>query len=465
MAENDDELEELGLGRGGLTRREIVRRGLGGFLILYGGTFAKTAAAGAPKYRHRQLKNTLRIIQWSHFVPAYDTWFDNVYTKRWGQKHDTNVVVDHINLAQLPARAQAEVAARSGHDIFGHLSPQAGLENSVINHREIIEEVQRKVGKVGVVGRKSCYNPRTKKWHGFPENFAPDPVHYRKDLFRQVGVKAPNSWHDVLVAAPKLRAIGHPVGIGMSNELDSNMALIAILMCFNGFIQNADARVTINSKGTREALKFMQSLFRRGMSNEIFAWTASSNNQGYLSGRLSLAFNAISIARSAEDQNPDLAKKTALLPIPKGPHGRLGLEHVMGVYTIWNFTSKSQQRLAKRFIADLEIHYAGAFKASKYYNFPAFPKAVYQYRKRLAADPHTPKGKYVVLDTIARKNTYNVGYPGYSNAAVDEVFNTFLIPQMFAEVAQGKKSPAEAARDAEKKMKTIFAKWRRRKKI
>src|SRR5207249_11565183 len=132
--------------------------------------------------------------------------------------------------------------------------------------------------------------------------------------------------------------------------------------------------------------------------------------------------------------------------------------HVMGVYTIWNFTSKAQQKLAKRFIADLEISYASAFKNSKYYNFPAFPKAVYQYRKRLGADPHVPKGKYVVLDDIARKYTFNVGYPGFSNAAVDEIFNTFLIPQMFAEVAQGKTSPADAAKAAQRDMKKIFAK-------
>jgi len=463
MAENDDELEELEL-TGGLTRREVVRRGLGGFLVLYGGAFAKTAAAGAPKYRFRELKHTLRIMQWSHFVPAYDVWFDNVYTKKWGQKHDTDVTVDHINLAQLPARAQAEVAARSGHDIFGHLSPQAGLEDHVINHRSIVEEVQHKLGKVSTVGYKSCYNPKTKKWHGFPENYVPDPVHYRRDLFAQVGVKAPNTWHDVLVAAPKLKAIGHPVGIGMSNELDSNMALIALLMCFGGFIQDAHAHVAINSKGTVEALKFMKSLYRKGMTNEVFAWTAASNNQGYLSGRLSLALNAISIVRSAESQNPDLARKTSILPIPAGHH-RLGLEHVMGVYTIWNFTSKSQQKLAKRFIADLELNYASAFKNSKYYNFPAFPKAVYQYRKRLAADPHLPKRKYVILDTIARKYTFNVGYPGFSNAAVDEIFNKFLIPQMFAEVAQGKSSPADAARAASREMKSIFAKWRKLKKI
>lgn len=30
----------------------------------------------------------LRIATWSHFVPAYDTWFDNEFGKRWGEQHD-----------------------------------------------------------------------------------------------------------------------------------------------------------------------------------------------------------------------------------------------------------------------------------------------------------------------------------------------------------------------------------------
>jgi multiple sugar transport system substrate-binding protein len=460
MTENDDGLEDLGLSKS-LTRRDVIRRGVGGFLIVYGGALTKTAAA-APKFRHQQYKNTLKIIQWSHFVPAYDVWFDKTYTKKWGDKHDTDVQVDHINLAQLPARAQAEVAAQSGHDIFGHLSPQAGLEDQVINHKEIIQEVQRKVGKVSQLAFRSCYNPKTKKWHGFPENYVPDPIHFRRDLWKQVGV-TPSTWDDVRKAAPKLKAIGHPVGLGMSNELDSNMLLIALMQCYGAFIQTRNARVAINSKNTVEALKVMRDIYKRGMTNEVFAWTAASNNQGYLSGRLALAVNAISIARSAEDANPALARNTAIAPIPRGPVQRLGLEHVMGVYTIWKFTKN--KGLAKRFISDLEINYQQAFKNSKYYNFPAFKGAVHNYKRQLMADPHPPRGKYGVLDLIARKYTTNIGYPGFSNAAIDEIFNTWLIPQMFAEAAQGKMTPAEAAKAAEHDAKQIFAKWRKRGKI
>jgi multiple sugar transport system substrate-binding protein len=464
MAENDDgrgELEDLGLSQS-LTRRQVIRRALGGFLILYGTAAPKIAAAGVPKYLHTPYKNTLKIIQWSHFVPAYDVWFDKTYTKKWGDRHDTDVQVDHIALAQLPARAQAEVAAQSGHDIFGHLSPQAGLEDQVINHKAIIQEVTRKVGKVSNLGLHSCYNPKTKKWHGFPENYVPDPIHFRKDLWKQAGVK-PSTWEEVRKAAPKLKALGHPVGLGMSNELDSNMLLIALMQCYGAFIQTKNAKVAINSKNTIEALKVMRDIYKRGMTNEVFAWTAASNNQGYLSGRLSLAVNAISIARTAEDSNPALAKNTGIAPIPRGPVQRLGLEHVMGVYTIWKFSKN--KGLAKRFIADLETNYQQAFKNSKFYNFPAFPRAVKNYRKQLAADPHTPKGKYTLLDVIARKYTTNLGYPGFSNAAIDEVFNTWLIPQMFAEVAQGKMTPAEAAKAANHDAKRIFAKWRGRGKI
>ena len=71
----------------------------------------------------------------------------------------------------------------------------------------------------------------------------------------------------------------------------------------------------------------------------------------------------------------------------------------------------------------------------------------------------------MILDEINKKYTKNVGYPGFSNPAIDEVFNKFLIPQMFAEVAQGKRTPDEAARDYQRRIGTIFAKWRRRGKI
>jgi multiple sugar transport system substrate-binding protein len=444
-----------------LNRRELLKRaGLGTAVVLYSGGAAKTAVAGAPKFRHKQLKTTLRIIQWRHFVPAYDTWFDNTYTKVWGRKNDCEVIVDHINLTDLPARAASEVAARSGHDLFQHLSPPAAFEDQVINLKDIVQQATKKLGPMKGVARRSAYNPKTKKWFGWPDNYVPDPVHYRTDWWGEAGVK-PTTWDNVRRGAAKLKADGHPIGIGMSNELDSNMALIALMQCWGAYIQNANHQVTLNSKATRDAVSFMADLYRRGMTSDVFAWVPASNNNAFLAGRISLAFNAISILRTAEGQNPTLARNTAIAPIPKGPKQALGLEHVMGVYSIWKFAANKRQ--AKKFVYDMMVpNYVGHFLNSKYYNFPGWPGAVKNIKRRLDADP---SGKYGVLDRIARTATANVGYPGFSNAAIDEIFNTNLIPQMFAEVAQGKKSAAESVRDTHRESQRIFRKWRNRGKI
>jgi multiple sugar transport system substrate-binding protein len=447
-----------------LTRRDLIKRTGAGVILVYGGLGAKNVAYGAPKYAKKELAGTLRILQWSHFVPAYDKWFDNVYTKAWGRANDTEVIVDHINQAELPARVVAEASAGRGHDMVALLAPAPQYEDQVINHNEIVQEVSKKRGKMKAVAFRSCYNPKTKKYHGFPDSYAPDPVNWRKDLWTEVGFGGgPTSWDVVLRAAPKLRALNKPIGIGMSNEIDSNMALMAMMMCFGSFIQDSKARVTLNTKATREVLTFARSLFKNGMTDEIFAWTAASNNQGFLAGRLSMALNAISIPRSAELANRDLASKTMLAPIPKGPNGRLGLEHVMHTYMVWKFAQNKP--MAKKFLADLEIKYTGAFENSKFYNFPSFPASVRNIPVRLARDSNTPNGKYKILGTISDKYTKNVGYPGFSNAAIGEIFDTFLIPQMFAEVAQGKRSPDQAARDYQRRLNTIFAKWRRRGKI
>ena len=454
MAEDERERREW------LSRRELLRRaGLGTAVLLYSGAAPKTSVAGVPKFRHKELAKTLRIIQWRHFVPAYDTWFDNTYTKVWGRKNDTEVIVDHINLTDLPARAASEVAARSGHDIFQHLSPPAAFEDQVLNLKDVVQDVTKKLGPMKGLARRSTYNPKTKKWFGMADNYVPDPVHYRRDWWGEAGVR-PTTWDNVLKGAAKLKADGHPIGIGMSNELDSNMALIALMQCFGAYIQNADAQVTLNTKQTRDAVQYMANLYRRGMTSDVFAWVPASNNNAFLAGRISLAFNAISILRTAEGQNPSLAQNTAILPIPRGPKQALGLEHVMGVHTIWKFAQ--EKALAKKYIRDQQLQYIGHFLNSKFYNFPAWPRAVPNIKKKLQRDP---SGKYAVLDRISRTATTNVGFPGYSNAAIDEVFNTFLIPQMFAQVAQGNKSAAESVRDTTNEVRRIFRKWRGRGKI
>src|SRR5262245_33467728 len=72
-----------------------------------------TSAPGAPTTA-ASLGTELNIVQWSHFVPAYDTWFDK-WAADWGAKNKLKVTVDHVQNLELPARLAAESAARTGH--------------------------------------------------------------------------------------------------------------------------------------------------------------------------------------------------------------------------------------------------------------------------------------------------------------------------------------------------------------
>jgi multiple sugar transport system substrate-binding protein len=78
----------------------------------------------------------------------------------------------------------------------------------------------------------------------------------------------------------------------------------------------------------------------------------------------------------------------------------------------------------------------------------------------IANDPKAhPPDKYKVLEDVLEWAT-NVGYPGYSNAAIDEIFNTWVLNVMFAKAAAGKATPEEAIKEADAACKRIFGKWK-----
>ena len=427
--------------------------------------FVSTTAAGlttAFLFPHRALaqQKTLKIVQWSHFVPAYDRWFDTVYTKQWGARHGVNVVVDHIATNEIPARAAAEVAAKRGHDLFMFVSPPAAYEQQVIDHREIYEEVQRKHGKAIDLAVRSTFNPKSRKFFAFSDSYVPDPGNYRKDLWTNAGFPSgPQTFGDLLVGGVRIKKqSGNPVGLGLSQEVDTNMALRAMLWSFGGAEQDANGNVTLNSKHTVDAVKFMRELYRQCETPEIFSWDPSSNNRGILSGKLSYVQNAISVTRSAEKENPQMSAQVQLVQPLAGPVRRIASEHVMSCYVIWNFAENKQG--AKQFLADLIDAFADAFASSEFYNFPCFPSTVPDLAQRLANDPKaSPRDKYKVLAN-ALSWTTNVGYPGFATAAIDEAFNTFVLPTMFARAARGDMSPEESVKAADTELRRIFAKWK-----
>jgi multiple sugar transport system substrate-binding protein len=436
----------------GLTRRDVIKTvGATGVAASAGPFFHSTPARAA---------KTLKILQWSHFVPGYDKWFNNEYTKDWGKQNDTEVIVDNINLGLIPSRAAAEVSAQKGHDLVMFLSPPSVYEEQVVDMTDVYAECEKKYGKAIDLAIKSTYNPKTKKYFAFSDSFVPDPVNYRTDLWGDIGM-TPDTWEDVRVGGKKIKdKTGIPVGIGLSAELDTAMAMRAIMYSFGSHEQDAEGNLTINSKETLEALKFVKALFQETMTPEVLAWDPSSNNRQMLAGRSSLVLNAISVTRTGENSKLPIHEKIGLAKAAKGPVRRIGLEHVMDCYVIWKFSENIPG--AQKFLVDYIDSFKKAFLASEFYNFPCFAKTVPDLKQVIANDPKAvPPNKYAVLEDVLDWAT-NAGYPGYSHAAIDESFGNWTLNTMFAECATGAETPEEAVKRADAKMKAIWAKWKER---
>jgi multiple sugar transport system substrate-binding protein len=435
----------------GVSRRDFIKiAGAGGI----------AAGALGPAFlfpeRAAAQQKTLKILQWSHFVPAYDTWFDGTFAKQWGEKHNTNVVVDHINLVDIKTRAASEAQAKKGHDLFMFLSPPAAYENQVIDMTHVYQEVEKKHGKKIDLAHKSTYNPKTKKYYAFSDSYAPDPGNWRKDLWEPVGFpNGPDTFDDLRKGAKAIKEkFGNPCGIGLSQELDTSMAMRALLWSFGGAEQDEAGNVTINSKNTIEALKFMKALYEESETPEVFTWTPPSNNQAMLAGKVSYVANAISITRQSEREKLPIDKNIMISRALKGPVRRIAAEHVMDCYVIWEFAENKDG--AQQFLIDYIDAFHDGFTAGQFYNFPCFPSTVPSLAKEISSDPRsTPPDRYKVLGDVLDWAT-NVGYPGYCSAAIDQAFNSWVIPTMFATVANGKATPEDAAKTAEAEYKRIF---------
>jgi multiple sugar transport system substrate-binding protein len=202
----------------------------------------------------------------------------------------------------------------------------------------------------------------------------------------------------------------------------------------------------------------MRELYQQTETPEVFSWDPSSNNRAILSGKASFVQNAISVTRAAEKDNPEMSKQIQLTPALKGPVRRIAAEHVMSCYVIWEFAENKES--AKQFLVDLVDNFSTAFNGSEFYNFPCFPATVPDIQKRLSNDPKAvPPDKYKALSNVLSWAT-NVGYPGYATAAIDEVFNTFVIPTMFAKAARGDMTPEQSVRAADTEVRRIFDKWK-----
>jgi multiple sugar transport system substrate-binding protein len=461
--------------RKGITRRDFIKAAGAGTLAL--GLGPNIIIPGRAHAAGKELK----ILQWAHFVPRYDKeWFDD-FAKKWGKENGVNVTVDHIHIAQVVSRTSAELAAGQGHDLVEWFFPPAQLEPSLLDLTDVNQEAERRFGKQLSLCKRSSYNPNTNKYYGFCHGWVIDPGDYRKSLWDKVGKpEGPETWEDLITYGGEIKTKhGVQLGIGLSQELDSNMAARALLWSYDTGVQDENENVIINNDKTLAAVQFMTKLYKASMTPEVFAWGAASNNRALIAGKASYILNSVSAYRSGQKKNPEIAKDVFFVPPLKGPRGtQWASEHVIYNYIVPKYSKNADT--AKKFLLSLVENYDQSMYYSELYNSPAYFDAPVLSGDRGYArvtgakklrdlhnvwfdkDPFALPGE--ATDKLkglkdAEKWSTAVGHPGPASPAVGEVFNTFIVPNMMANAVRGLK-PETSIAQAETLIKVIYAKWR-----
>lgn len=412
----------------------------------------------------------LHILQWSHFVPRYDEWFD-AYAQEWGDRYNVEVTVDHVNIAELPATLSAAIDAGEGPSLVELNIGVSSFVEGVHDLADVNMKAQELFGPQTETCTSNSYLPANDKWYGYCHAWVPDPGDYDIKLWTDAGYpNGPSTYAELLDGGAKIyQESGVPMGLGLSPEIDSNMAMRAIIWSFGGSVQDANENVVINSPEVIEAVQYVTDLYQQTMTEEVFAWNAASNNQGLIAGELSYILNSISAYRSLQKIDEAAADNIGLTPALKGPRGdQHASAHVWNVYVMPNYVEEGSDEMSagKAFMLDLTANYDQAVYNSEIYNFPAFKSTVPQLYADggwLDVDPFgsNPADKLKVLLSAEDWVTY-LGYPGPSNPAVAEVYATNIIPTMMGRAALGEVTPEEAVAEAEAQIKEIFAKWRER---
>jgi multiple sugar transport system substrate-binding protein len=216
--------------------------------------------------------------------------------------------------------------------------------------------------------------------------------------------------------------------------------------------------LVLNSKETIEVVRYVKDLYQ-GPIDKVFIFRGQDyHRDSMVSGKLSLTFETNIVSRTAEKRVPEMSSKIQLAKSPAGPVRRLG-SNQMATYLIWKFSENIEG--AKKFLVDYVGNFQEAFLASGFLYFPCHPKSVPDMERLLKDDPRGhPSTKYRVLEDVAEWTT-NLGYPGYANAAMAEIFDSGVVSKMFRNfVAEYVPTAEKAVEQAEEDCKRIFTRWR-----
>jgi len=436
-----------------LNRRQFLKVSGATAAVAATGIEGILAARQAPAYAQG---TKLHWVRWVDFIPESDVELKRQMPEA-SKALGAEVTLETINANDLQPRITAAIQSGSGADIFNFQYNWAHLyQNAVIDVSDVASALGKAEGGFYEVWAPSC--EVNGKWLSVPHSIVGNAIAYRKSWLKEVGFdKFPKTFEELRKAGAALKKKGKPLGQTLGHTFgDAPTFTYPLTWAYGGAeTDKSGKKVVLNSKGTVDAVKFMQAAWKEAYDEGGLAWDDTNNNRAFHAGEVSATLNGASIYIVAkrqkdkikDDKGEPLWQDIDHAPLPAGPAGGfllfLNQSHAIMKYS-------KNQKLAKDLLTWVHKNenYGKWFNTQEGYSVGATHKWENEPMWGKLDEP-------LKMFRTAARNTRLFGYAGPSTAKATEAFTKYIITDMYAKAVQGMKAE-DAVKWAEGELKKIY---------
>lgn len=367
--------------------------------------------------------------------------------EKWAADNDMDVKITIAGHSTRQTVNTTALEGGSGPDIImmTNFEPHLYAEG-LIDVTDLAEDIGEENGGWYDSGVQSC--KVGDEWKALPIYNYAHMMLYRKDVFNKAGVSVPDTWVEFRDALEKIKASDStitPFGISIGRSFDGQQFLLSVILSHGGKVLSDDgSRVVFDSPETVKALKYVIDLYRDGLLDQTApGWDDGTNNQAMLSGRIAVTFNSNSIKLQAVKDFPDLNPDIGTAVYPAGPVDRVSNPYAMsyGIRKSSKFQEEAKDLLRYLFSYD---NYAKVLKETE--------GAVGVTLKGFTDMDIWEKEDYDTnLEAMPTGRIYTI-----PSAEASEVYNSYIIVDMVADVLVNGMTPEAAVENAAKEMEEVF---------
>jgi multiple sugar transport system substrate-binding protein len=399
----------------------------------------------------------VHLLQWVDFIPEGDAEVRRQVAE-YGKQAKVEVVFETINANDLQARITAAIQSGAGADIIMMLHNWPHLyAGGLADVSDLCEWKAADQG--GYYPHSEAAARLGKQWLALPYATGAPLIAYRKSWFAEVGApQPPKTLEEYRKIGVLLKKKGKPIGQTLGHTFgDAPAWTYPFTWTFGGAETDPTGKkVTLNSKGTIEAAKWMADFWKQACDESALAWDDTNNNRAFHAGEIAATLNGASIYIFAK-RNPEKIKDEKGEPmwrdishfaIPDGANGRTPPYAVAFSHGLMKYSKN--QKAAKEFLKWFhgkepfgkwfEIENGYTVGATTFWeNYPMWERvdeALRPFRTSMSG-------------------TRMLGYAGPPTAKATEVYTKYIITDMYAKAAQGQ-PPADAVKWADGELKKIY---------